>query len=578
MNISVKLLSLLLVFALALTLLPGQAAFAEPVSLADENDGLSGEPVMADGEYVRAIDRVANLPDYAMELYTWMEENDSGTGALIDPTQMDQISGYYCRMLTIATGTLDFTYTTSARDAAVEKTREHALELLGVVMDYGTAAVDAFLLDHPEVFWFNGLGQYFTSYGCTYTYDPDTLTGTAEYTIRFYFSAKSSSYDIRDSKYQDVDTLTAAIDQRDADADAILAGCPMDAPVDEQLRYLNNTLTQTNAYNSGTTYGDGNRDPWACVSALDGRWGDQGPVCEGYAKAFKLLCDKLEIPCVLVTGDAKSSASGTAGGHMWNYVQVSDSWYAVDVTWNDPVVYGVSNDTPLSGYEYEHWFLLGSDTVVNTDLTFIQSHPIDNVVSIGGFAFDNMPTISTQAYVRPEGYMDIAPYRSAGGYTAPEQEGYLFAGWYADAAFTQPLTPGQTTGWAYAKFVDEQVLTIKYQITGGTTAESASTNLRLLTGVDSLDYASIQFDITFGGSTKVFEVNTVYSTINAGGVAITDPKTVFGDQAGYFVTVTVSAVPQGAFDTAMTVVPCWVTLDGTNVEGSARAFAVSDAF
>lgn len=49
-------------------------------------------------------------------------------------------------------------------------------------------------------------------------------------------------------------------------------------------------------------------------------------VCEGYAESFKLLCDRLGIPCILVIGD----------DHMWNYVQMDDgNWYMVDVTWDD---------------------------------------------------------------------------------------------------------------------------------------------------------------------------------------------------------------------------------------------------
>jgi len=53
--------------------------------------------------------------------------------------------------------------------------------------------------------------------------------------------------------------------------------------------------------------------------------------CEGYSKAFKLLCDEAGIPCVLVGGDAGGES------HMWNYVQVDDAYYLVDTTFDDPV-------------------------------------------------------------------------------------------------------------------------------------------------------------------------------------------------------------------------------------------------
>ena len=56
-------------------------------------------------------------------------------------------------------------------------------------------------------------------------------------------------------------------------------------------------------------------------------------VCEGYARLFKACMDKLNVPCVLVSG------YGIVGEyveeHMWNYVYLEDKWLGVDVTWND---------------------------------------------------------------------------------------------------------------------------------------------------------------------------------------------------------------------------------------------------
>lgn len=52
-------------------------------------------------------------------------------------------------------------------------------------------------------------------------------------------------------------------------------------------------------------------------------------VCEGYARAFKLLCYYAGIECILITGDSKGI------GHMWNMVKLEGNWYHVDVTWDD---------------------------------------------------------------------------------------------------------------------------------------------------------------------------------------------------------------------------------------------------
>ncbi len=52
-------------------------------------------------------------------------------------------------------------------------------------------------------------------------------------------------------------------------------------------------------------------------------------VCEGYAKAMKYLCDAVNIPCVVVGGEAFGIS------HAWNYVCLDSAWYLVDVTLDD---------------------------------------------------------------------------------------------------------------------------------------------------------------------------------------------------------------------------------------------------
>lgn len=52
-------------------------------------------------------------------------------------------------------------------------------------------------------------------------------------------------------------------------------------------------------------------------------------VCEGYSEAFKLLCDRAGIDCIIVTGELDGV------GHAWNRVRINDKWYDVDVTNND---------------------------------------------------------------------------------------------------------------------------------------------------------------------------------------------------------------------------------------------------
>ncbi len=94
--------------------------------------------------------------------------------------------------------------------------------------------------------------------------------------------------------------------------------------------YLANNIEYSEPANAHNPYG-------ALVNGLC--------VCEGYAEAFKILCDREGIPCLNVIG------TGNGGAHKWNMVQMEDNkWYLIDVTWND------------SSRIYYSYFLIGSDT------------------------------------------------------------------------------------------------------------------------------------------------------------------------------------------------------------------------
>ena len=69
-------------------------------------------------------------------------------------------------------------------------------------------------------------------------------------------------------------------------------------------------------------------------------------VCEGFAKAFKFLCDKVGIECWVVAGVGNSTL-GT-GPHGWNIVRINGYYHHVDVTWDNQ--YSDSSSAPNYGY------------------------------------------------------------------------------------------------------------------------------------------------------------------------------------------------------------------------------------
>lgn len=179
-----------------------------------------------------------------------------------------------------------------------------------------------------------------------------------------------------------------------------------------------------------------------------------------------------------------------------------------------------------------------------------------------------------------EKYDDITEYRGE-TYTAPVKDGFVFAGWFTDARCTTALGEDVKDGAAYAKFVDADALTVNFQVTAGTTAESETTNLRLLTTVESTDLACVGFIITYGEKTLDAKLSTtVYKSVKGSTAAdtFTYGPQYFSGVSEYFATYSITDVPTVAFNETFTVVPTWTTLDGTVVEGVAANVVISDSF
>ena len=115
------------------------------------------------------------------------------------------------------------------------------------------------------------------------------------------------------------------------------------------LNYIKDAVSYNNeaANNNATPYGD----PWQIIYVFD-----KNPftnvVCEGYAKAFKYLCDlssfsESDLFCSLVTGTMTVGTS--AGPHMWNIVTVGGRNYLVDVTNCDTGTVGAPDKLFLCG-------------------------------------------------------------------------------------------------------------------------------------------------------------------------------------------------------------------------------------
>lgn len=75
---------------------------------------------------------------------------------------------------------------------------------------------------------------------------------------------------------------------------------------------------------------------------------DKEAVCDGYAYAFKYLCDLSGIGCVVVIGTFDRSLDDDPG-HAWNLVWYDDSWKLVDISCD---VYDVAEGYDLLSYRH----------------------------------------------------------------------------------------------------------------------------------------------------------------------------------------------------------------------------------
>ncbi|MBR5336702.1 MAG: Ig-like domain-containing protein [Lachnospiraceae bacterium] len=272
-------------------------------------------------------------------------------------------------------------------DSALKKGTSSSTETSGSnaisAKSFSTGVMNAFFLDNVDLFWLS------EESGFTYYGDPGT---------KFIVNWK---------KYVDWQTgsrkskLSADINEVNAAVDALADGAKKKSATDlkEQLLYVHDQLVATNVYNSAAAE-KLSKDPsypktvtaipWTPLSAL---LSGESPVCEGYSRAFKMVCDKLGIECIIVGGTAYHP-DGTPEGHMWNYVKLDGAWYAVDVTWDDPVVKGSSK--VVSGKERTDYFLVGSTTKIDGK-NFSVSHVADDYAGIAGSTL-KYPTLATTAY------------------------------------------------------------------------------------------------------------------------------------------------------------------------------------
>ena len=230
------------------------------------------------------------------------------------------------------------------------------------------ACWDAFSLDKPEIFYVDTKKVSLVSRSTRSIVSTEyTLTIQPQGDGNYFLNCWTSS-----------DQVQNAINEVEAETNKIINESQRYENLYDRIKFIHDYIIENAEYDRTDDINN---------SDIYGLFIKHRAVCEGYAKAFKYLLDKLGIPCVTVCGNGYSD-DGNSEFHAWNYVLMDDgNWYAVDTTWDDPIVVGNGTVSEKTKHRY---FLVGSNS-------FSKTHVEDGDVSGTGQKF-KYPQISQNDY------------------------------------------------------------------------------------------------------------------------------------------------------------------------------------
>ena len=258
------------------------------------------------------------------------------------------------------TGTYQIELGTSFSDIL---SQSNGQEKLG---EYYQSAIEAYTYDNPEIFYLSPKKMFLNI---------ETTTRGENSTYKVYINSGNEANNLAEefNSKQAIDQAFAQIEQVKNQIMQNKTGNTY-----EDIKMVHDYLVDNINYDSSLS----KQNIYSIYGALVNR----ECVCEGYARAFKYLLDELNIPCVMVIGTGTNS-QGETENHAWNYVQLNGNWYAVDATWDDPVVIGGGTASEESRYKY---FLVGREVID-------QDHSPSGQFTENGKIF-SYPNVSYESY------------------------------------------------------------------------------------------------------------------------------------------------------------------------------------
>lgn len=143
-----------------------------------------------------------------------------------------------------------------------------------------------------------------------------------------------------------------------------------------------------------TTYAESVYPTMCACYYLEGVFDNGVAVCDGFSKAFSLMCNMLDIDAIRITGEADPGDG--VGGHAWNKVlldkdttdNIPAEYYVVDITWTE--IYSSSTNEILS----HRYFLVSDEDVKDTHFEHSYREKFKKYVASSNFEYFNYMTFN----------------------------------------------------------------------------------------------------------------------------------------------------------------------------------------
>ena len=355
-----RLFAVLLCLAVVLPLCSSASVFAR-----------SGEPETIN--FIRTMTEKEVL-NHAVRSYRFSDDIDwSVSYRYADQLSTDDQLFYYDAFLSVTPSTGRIEHKSDSFDPIPvsdykNDTEQWKARIIEYAADQIVTAYAAFCFDNPDLsFWTGSI-----SYG--YSLKGSSVAGVSYYNLTLSAEVQTSD----EFAGRDISAMAEDLQEKLRDLSELTVSSAT-TPVASQydiVKALHDNLCNSLVYNLQGTYAH------SAYSVVTGQ-----AVCEGYAKGLKMLCDRYQIPCMIITGIGVTSKGRE--GHAWNVIRMENGeWYGLDATWDD------------QSSIYYDFFLVGSDTVPEHFLqqTFSASHIADEDWNGNQSVFLRYPTLNTKKF------------------------------------------------------------------------------------------------------------------------------------------------------------------------------------